>query len=209
MRKLLSIILISLFIFSFFTPVLAQNNNEEIDITINSLKGIAYRKTDQSFFEFFKIKVWTRILDNYKIKTGETIKTDPNSKLSLNIGKFNRVEISSQSILNIAEVSNRLSQELSVEKGVIWINTAMDTNEEFNLQINTPSCIISTGQAIFKLEVIKERTFLYMETGEAVITEKTTQTEKVISEGKLALVEDNKIKLYDKISETEQSGSSE
>ncbi len=209
MKKLLSIILISLITFTFLTPALAQNNNEKINITINSLNGTVYRKTDQDFFDFFKVGVWTRILDNYNIKSGQTIKTDPNSNLSLNIGKFNRIEISSDSILNIAEDTNILTQRLGVEKGVVWVNTALGTNEEFSLQINTPSCTISTGQAILKLEVIRGRTFLYMDAGEAVITEKTTQAQEVITEGKVIIVEDNKMKLYEKISETGKNGPSE
>lgn len=209
MRKLLSLILISLFIFTIITPAVAQNNNQEVEITINSLSGTVYRKPDQGFLELFKTVVWTRILDNYNIKTGETIKTDPNSSLSLNIEKFNRVEISSESILKIAENTNPLTQKLDVEKGVVWINTTLEANQEFSLQVDTPSCSISTGQAIFKVEIIRGRTVLYMETGEAVITEKATQTEEVINEEQIAIVENNKIKIYDKISETGKDGSSE
>lgn len=209
MRKLLSVILISLFIFTIITPAVAQNNNEEVDITINSLSGTVYRRTDQGFLELFKTVVWTRILNNYNIKTGETIKTDPDSMLSLNIGKFNRVEISSDSILKIAEDTNPLTQKLGVEKGVVWINTTLDANQELSLQVDTPACTISTGQAIFKVEIIRGRTFIYMEDGEAVLTEKTTQAEEVINEGQVAIVENNKIKLYDKISETGKDGSSE
>lgn len=209
MRKLLIVILISLYIFTIITPAVAQNNNEEVNIKINSLTGTVYRKTDQGFFDFFKTVVWKRILDNSNIRTGETIKTDPDSMLSLNIGKFNRIEMSSESILNIAKETDPLTQKLELEKGVVWINTTMDKNQEFSLQVDTPSCTISSGQAILKIELIKGRTFLYMEAGEAVITEKSTQAEEVINAGNLALVEDRKIKLYDKISEIGKDGSSD
>ena len=205
MRKVLIVILISLFIFSIITPIAAQNTNEEVSITINSLSGIVYRKTDQGFLDFFKTVVWKRILKNYNIKTGETIKTDPDSKLSLNIGEVNRVEIKSDSILNIEEDTNSLNQKLVVEKGIVWINSTIDKNQEISLQVDTPSCTISTAQAIFTVEIIKGRTFLFMETGEAVITEKTTQSEEIINEGQVAVVEDQKIKLYEKISETNKS----
>ncbi|MCF8000787.1 MAG: FecR domain-containing protein [Halanaerobiales bacterium] len=207
MRKILSVILISLFILTIFTPALAQDNNEEVNITINSLKGTVYRKTDQGFFDFFKTVVWTRILDNSNINVGETIKTDPESMFSLNIGKFNRIEILGDTILSIEEETSSLIQNLSVEKGVVWINTTLDTKEDFKLQINTPSCIISTSQAIFKLEIIRGRTFLYMQTGEAVIEEKITQAKEEISEGELAIVEDKTIKIFDKISETGKDNS--
>ena len=201
MRKILIVILVSLFILTIFTPGLAQDKNEEVNIKINSLTGTVYRKTDQGFFDFFQTVVWTRILDNSNIKVGETIKTDPDSMISLNIGNFNRVEISSDSILSIEQDTNSITQKIGVEKGVVWINTTLGNNEEFDLQINTPSSIISTGQAILKLEIIRGKTFLYMQTGEAVIKEKTTQAEEVISEGELAIVEEKTIKLFDKISE--------
>jgi hypothetical protein len=209
MKKLLSIILISLFIFTIFTPALAQNDNEDVNITINSLTGTVYRKTEQGFLDFFNTVVWTRILDNSNIKVGETIRTDPDSMFSLDVGKYNRVEIKSESIFTIAEDTRPLTQKLGVEKGVVWINTTLDNNEEFNLQINTPSCTINTGQSIFKLEIIRGRTFLHMQTGEAVIKEKTTQAEKVITSGNLAVVENQTIKLYNKISETGNDNSTQ
>ena len=196
MKKTLTIILISLIILTTFTAAFAQQTEEKISINMNSLKGIIYRKTDQGFFEFFRVQVWTRLLDNATISQGETIKTAPDSFLSLSIGDNNKVELEEETILKIGDNITPKAQKLNVKKGRVIINTNINPEQEFNIEIETPESIIKTSHAILKVEVNDYRTLLFIEEGEVTLTEKTTLQEVNLTETQIAIVENNEIKKY-------------
>ena len=199
MKKYIIIILISLLILTSFSAVLAQSNQEELDINISTLNGIAYRKTEQGLFKFFRIKVWTRLLDNVDIKKGETLKTAHNSLLSLDLGNNNKIEIKEDTVVSISEDIKQNGQILSVKKGVLWVNSDINPDQEFNLEINTPQGILNTTHAILEIEVIKNRTLITVEKGEVMVTEKNTLEQKELTAGQLVIIEDNTIKKYEQL----------
>ncbi len=198
MKKTLIIVLIFLLLLTTLTAAFAQPT-EEININMENLQGIIYRKTDQGFFEFFRVQVWTRLLDNAKISKGETIKTAPDSLLTLNIGDNNKVELEEETILKIGEDITTNSQKITVKKGRAIINTNINPEQEFNIEIETPDSIIKTTHAILKVEVNDYRTLLFIEEGEITLTEKTTLQAVNLTETQIAIVENNEIKKYDKV----------
>ncbi|HMA59100.1 MAG TPA: FecR domain-containing protein [Halanaerobiales bacterium] len=196
MKKTLTIILISLITLTTLTAAFAQQTEEKISINMNSLKGIIYRKTDQGFFEFFRVQVWTRLLDNATISQGETIKTAPDSLLTLNIGGNNKVELQEETILKIGDNITPEAQKLNVKKGRVIINTNINPEQKFNIEIETPESIIKTSHAMLKVEVNDYRTLLFIEEGEVTLMEKTTLQEVNLTETQIAIVENNEIKKY-------------
>ena len=194
MKKTLTIILISLITLTTLTAAFAQQTEEKISINMNSLKGIIYRKTDQGFFEFFRVQVWTRLLDNATISQGETIKTAPDSLLTLNIGGNNKVELQEETILKIGDNITPEAQKLNVKKGRVIINTNINPEQKFNIEIETPESIIKTSHAMLKVEVNDYRTLLFIEEGEVTLMEKTTLQEVNLTETQIAIVENNEIK---------------
>lgn len=196
MKKTLTIILISLITLTTLTAAFAQQTEEKISINMNSLKGIIYRKTDQGFFEFFRVQVWTRLLDNATISQGETIKTAPDSLLTLNIGGNNKVELQEETILKIGDNITPEAQKLNVKKGRVIINTNINPEQKFNIEIETPESIIKTSHAMLKVEVNDYRTLLFIEEGEVNLTEKTTLQEVNLTEKQIAIVENKEIKKY-------------
>jgi len=196
MKKTLTIILISLITLTTLTAAFAQQTEEKISINMNSLKGIIYRKTDQGFFEFFRVQVWTRLLDNATISQGETIKTAPDSLLTLNIGGNNKVELQEETILKIGDNITPKAQKLTVKKGRVIINTNINPEQEFNIEIETPESIVKTSHAMLKVEVNDYRTLLFIEEGEVTLTEKTTLQEVNLTEKQIAIVENKEIKKY-------------
>ncbi len=196
MKKTLTIILISLITLTTLTAAFAQQTEEKISINMNSLKGIIYRKTDQGFFEFFRVQVWTRLLDNATISQGETIKTAPDSLLTLNIGGNNKVELQEETILKIGDNITPEAQKLNVKKGRVIINTNINPEQKFNIEIETPESIIKTSHAMLKVEVNDYRTLLFIEEGEVTLMEKTTLQEVNLTEKQIAIVENKEIKKY-------------
>lgn len=196
MKKTLIISLIFLLLLTAFAAAFAQQPEEKVNINMDSLKGIIYRKTDQGFFEFFRVQVWTRLLNNATIKPGETIKTAPDSLLTLDISSNNKVELQEETVLKIGKDITYNSQKLTVEKGRAIINTRINPEQELNIEIETPNTIIQTTHAILKVEVNDYRTLLFIEEGEITLTEKATLKEVNLTETQLAIVEDNEIKIY-------------
>lgn len=196
MKKTLIISLIFLLLLTAFAAAFAQQPEEKVNINMDSLKGIIYRKTDQGFFEFFRVQVWTRLLNNATIKPGETIKTAPDSLLTLDISSNNKVELQEETVLKIGKDITYNSQKLTVEKGRAIINTRINPEQELNIEIETPNTIIQTTHAILKVEVNDYRTLFFIEEGEITLTEKATLKEVNLTETQLAIVEDNEIKIY-------------
>src|SRR6056297_550823 len=207
MKKAIVVFLISLLLLTTFPTTFAQEKNEELNIEINNLKGISYRKTDQGFFEFFKVQVWTRLLDNANIKEGETLKTAPDSILTLNLGSNNIVELKEKSILKIAESISTQVQNLSVQKGKVIINSNLNPEQEFNIEVTTPNSIINGTYVLLNVEVNKYRTLISVQQGEVTLTEKTTLQEINLIQGQLAIVENNEIKKYDPVAMNENQNS--
>ncbi len=203
MKKHLTIILISLLIITTFIPVLAQE--DQLEITMDSLNGIIYRKTEQGFFEFFRIQVWTRLLDNATIKTGDIIKTAEDSQLILNIGTNSKIELEEASIVALGSNSTETSQLIEIKKGRVLVNSTLNTNPDFNLEIETPDSTLITEQAILEIEVNKYRTRILIEQGEITLTEKTTLNEVDFTAGQLAVIEDNEIKKYERVEFTTEA----
>jgi hypothetical protein len=203
MKKFLTIILISLFIITTFIPVLAQD--DQLEITMDSLNGIIYRKTEQGFFEFFRIQVWTRLLDNATIKPGDIIKTAEDSRLTLNLGTSSKIELSEASIIGLGSNSNNTNQFLEIKKGRILVNSTLNNNPDFNLEIETPDSTLNTGQAILEIEVNKYRTRILIEQGEITLTEKVTLNEVDFTAGQLAVIEDDEIKKYERVEFTTEA----
>ena len=203
MKKYLTIILISLLVITTFIPVLAQE--DQLEITMDSLNGIIYRKTEQGFFEFFRIQVWTRLLDNATIKTGDIIKTAEDSRLTLNLGTSSKIELTEASIVELGSRSTNTNQFLEIKKGRVLVNSTLNTNPDFNLEIETPDSTLTTGQAILEIEVNKYRTRVLIEQGEITLTEKTTLNEVDFTAGQLAVIEDNEIKKYERVEFTTEA----
>ena len=203
MKKYLTIILISLLVITTFIPVLAQE--DQLEITMDSLNGIIYRKTEQGFFKFFRIQVWTRLLDNATIKTGDIIKTAEDSRLTLNLGTSSKIELAEASIVELGSISTNTNQSLEIKKGRVLINSTLNTNPEFNLEIETPDSTLTTGQAILEIEVNKYRTRVLIEQGEITLTEKTTLNEVDFTAGQLAVIEDNELKKYERVEFTTEA----
>ena len=142
------------------------------------------------------MQIWTRLLDNATISQGETIKTAPDSFLSLSIGDNNKVELEGETILKIGDNITPKAQKLNVKKGRVIINTNINPEQEFNIEIETPDSMIKTTHAILKVEVNDYRTLLFIEEGEVTLTEKTTLQEVNLTETQIAIVENNEIKKY-------------
>ena len=203
MKKYLTIILISLLVITTFIPVLAQE--DQLEITMDSLNGIIYRKTEQGFFEFFRIQVWTRLLDNATIKTGDIIKTAEDSRLTLNLGTSSKIELTEASIVELGSRSTNTNQFLEIKKGRVLINSTLNTNPDFNLEIETPDSTLTTGQAILEIEVNKYRTRILIEQGEITLTEKTTLNKVDFTAGQLAVIEDDEIIKYERVEFTTEA----
>ncbi|HKL13870.1 MAG TPA: hypothetical protein VJ907_09715, partial [Halanaerobiales bacterium] len=110
-------------------------------------------------------------------------------------------------ILKIAESISTQVQNLSVQKGKVIINSNINPEQEFNIEVTTPNSIINGTHVLLNVEVNKYRTLISVQQGEVTLTEKTTLQEINLIQGQLAIVENNEIKKYDPVAMNENQNS--